>query len=50
VAYGARAAGHGPHAPHVSAGVAQIADRPSEAREILAKAMPGWLRQGLGAM
>ncbi|MGW5565734.1 LLM class flavin-dependent oxidoreductase [Streptomyces tendae] len=49
----ARAAGrpaaqiHG--AGHVSAGVCQIADRRSDAAETLLKAMPGWLRQGLGA-
>jgi alkanesulfonate monooxygenase SsuD/methylene tetrahydromethanopterin reductase-like flavin-dependent oxidoreductase (luciferase family) len=36
-------------APHVSAGVCQIADRRSDAAETLTKAMPGWLRQGLGA-
>ncbi|MFJ2438964.1 MULTISPECIES: LLM class flavin-dependent oxidoreductase [unclassified Streptomyces] len=36
-------------AAHVSAGVAQIADGRAEAVEALAKAMPGWLRQGLGA-
>ncbi|MDX3854685.1 LLM class flavin-dependent oxidoreductase [Streptomyces sp. AK02-01A] len=36
-------------AAHVSAGVAQIADCRDEATESLAKAMPGWLRQGLGA-
>jgi alkanesulfonate monooxygenase SsuD/methylene tetrahydromethanopterin reductase-like flavin-dependent oxidoreductase (luciferase family) len=34
---------------HVSAGVAQIADGRAEAAETLVKAMPGWLRQGLGA-
>jgi hypothetical protein len=34
---------------HVSAGVAQIADGPADAVETLVKAMPGWLRQGLGA-
>lgn len=34
---------------HVSAGVAQIADRPADAVETLVKAMPGWLRQGLDA-
>lgn len=34
---------------HVSAGVAQIADGPADAVEMLVKAMPGWLRQGLGA-
>ncbi|MGW8061449.1 LLM class flavin-dependent oxidoreductase [Streptomyces ziwulingensis] len=49
----ARAAGrpaaeiHG--AAHVSAGVCQIADRRTDAAETLLKAMPGWLRQGLGA-
>ncbi|MFJ1643918.1 LLM class flavin-dependent oxidoreductase [Streptomyces sp. NPDC088258] len=36
-------------AAHVSAGVAQIADHRTEATETLVKAMPGWLRQGLGA-
>ncbi|MEV5613878.1 LLM class flavin-dependent oxidoreductase [Streptomyces sp. NPDC052225] len=36
-------------APHVSAGVAQIGDDGSEAREALLKAMPGWLKQGLDA-
>ncbi|MGW8379688.1 LLM class flavin-dependent oxidoreductase [Streptomyces sp. ODS28] len=36
-------------AQHVSAGVGQIADTTEDAREALAKAMPGWLRQGLGA-
>lgn len=36
-------------AAHVSAGVAQIADGRAEATETLIKAMPGWLRQGLGA-
>ncbi|WP_329063331.1 LLM class flavin-dependent oxidoreductase [Streptomyces sp. NBC_01429] len=36
-------------AAHVSAGVAQIADHRTEAAETLVKAMPGWLRQGLGA-
>ncbi|MEU5401934.1 LLM class flavin-dependent oxidoreductase [Streptomyces sp. NPDC005963] len=34
---------------HVSAGVAQIADTTAEATEILVKAMPGWLKQGLDA-
>ncbi|MBW1601496.1 LLM class flavin-dependent oxidoreductase [Streptomyces sp. JJ66] len=34
---------------HVCAGVAQVADTREEAAETLAKAMPGWLRQGLGA-
>ncbi len=34
---------------HVSAGVCQIADRRADAVEALVKAMPGWLRQGLGA-
>ncbi|MEU5976156.1 LLM class flavin-dependent oxidoreductase [Streptomyces sp. NPDC047315] len=46
-------AGHCPDAVadagHVSAGVVQIADRASEARETLVKAMPGWLKQGLDA-
>ncbi|WP_407549928.1 LLM class flavin-dependent oxidoreductase [Streptomyces sp. Pv4-95] len=36
-------------AEHVSAGVVQIADGPGDAAETLAKSMPGWLRQGLGA-
>ncbi|WP_432035920.1 LLM class flavin-dependent oxidoreductase [Streptomyces cucumeris] len=36
-------------AEHVSAGVVQIADARPEAAEILTKAMPGWLRQGLDA-
>ncbi|MFI6288174.1 LLM class flavin-dependent oxidoreductase [Streptomyces sp. NPDC051018] len=49
----ALAAGHSPEdieaAGHVSAGVAQLADHPGEARETLLKAMPGWLRQGLAA-
>ena len=50
----ARAAG--PHAEevagagHVSAGVAQIADGRADAVETLAKAMPGWLRQGSAPM
>jgi alkanesulfonate monooxygenase SsuD/methylene tetrahydromethanopterin reductase-like flavin-dependent oxidoreductase (luciferase family) len=49
----ARAAGRPPEevlrAAHVSAGVAQIADRRLDAAETLQKAMPGWLRQGLDA-
>ncbi|MEU2248001.1 LLM class flavin-dependent oxidoreductase [Streptomyces sp. NPDC019224] len=49
----ALAAGHAPErvrgAGHVSAGVAQIADRTEDAVETLVKAMPGWLRQGLDA-
>ncbi|MGA5099241.1 LLM class flavin-dependent oxidoreductase [Streptomyces lavendulocolor] len=51
----ARAAGHTPDAiaaagrGHVSAGVAQIADRTADAAEVLVKAMPGWLKQGLDA-
>ncbi|GAA4790821.1 LLM class flavin-dependent oxidoreductase [Streptomyces ziwulingensis] len=49
----ARAAGRDPReirgAAHVSAGVCQIADRRTDAAETLQKAMPGWLRQGLGA-
>ncbi|MBO0514091.1 LLM class flavin-dependent oxidoreductase [Streptomyces beijiangensis] len=45
----AREAGHSPDGAHVSAGVAQIADRPAEAAETLLKAMPGWLKQGLDA-
>ncbi|MFJ9416273.1 MULTISPECIES: LLM class flavin-dependent oxidoreductase [unclassified Streptomyces] len=36
-------------AEHVSAGVVQIADARRDAEETLTKAMPGWLRQGLGA-
>ncbi|MET7936846.1 LLM class flavin-dependent oxidoreductase [Streptomyces sp. NPDC005322] len=36
-------------AEHVSAGVVQIADARPTAAEALTKAMPGWLRQGLGA-
>ncbi|MDQ0789252.1 LLM class flavin-dependent oxidoreductase [Streptomyces sp. B3I8] len=36
-------------AGHVSAGVCQVADRDGDAVETLTKAMPGWLRQGLGA-
>ncbi|MFG3010654.1 LLM class flavin-dependent oxidoreductase [Streptomyces cinerochromogenes] len=36
-------------AAHVSAGVCQLADRRTDAVETLTKAMPGWLRQGLGA-
>ncbi|MGG2458761.1 LLM class flavin-dependent oxidoreductase [Streptomyces sp. RGM 3693] len=36
-------------AEHVSAGVVQIADGRPAAVETLTKAMPGWLRQGLGA-
>ncbi|GGY88063.1 LLM class flavin-dependent oxidoreductase [Streptomyces poonensis] len=49
----ARAAGRSPDAiaaaGHVSAGVCQIADRRTDAVEVLTKAMPGWLRQGLAA-
>ncbi|MFI5999954.1 LLM class flavin-dependent oxidoreductase [Streptomyces sp. NPDC051366] len=45
----AAAAGHCPDAPHVSAGVCQLADRTVDAREALMKAMPGWLKQGLDA-
>jgi alkanesulfonate monooxygenase SsuD/methylene tetrahydromethanopterin reductase-like flavin-dependent oxidoreductase (luciferase family) len=51
----ARAAGLSPEmvasmgAEHVSAGVVQIADRRVHAVETLVKAMPGWLRRGLGA-
>ncbi|MFI6107892.1 LLM class flavin-dependent oxidoreductase [Streptomyces sp. NPDC051310] len=51
----AHAAGHPPEviagaaARHVSAGVAQIADRSADAAQALLKAMPGWLKQGLGA-
>ncbi|MEU9180359.1 LLM class flavin-dependent oxidoreductase [Streptomyces sp. NPDC048550] len=45
----AATAGHCPDAPHVSAGVCQLADRTADAREALLKAMPGWLKQGLDA-
>jgi alkanesulfonate monooxygenase SsuD/methylene tetrahydromethanopterin reductase-like flavin-dependent oxidoreductase (luciferase family) len=49
----ARACGQPPErildAAHVSAGVCQIADRRQDAAEALTKAMPGWLKQGLGA-
>ncbi|NBM14877.1 LLM class flavin-dependent oxidoreductase [Streptomyces sp. GC420] len=49
----AREAGHSPEevraAGHVSAGVVQIADHGPDAAELLSKAMPGWLREGLGA-
>jgi alkanesulfonate monooxygenase SsuD/methylene tetrahydromethanopterin reductase-like flavin-dependent oxidoreductase (luciferase family) len=49
----ARASGHPPEqvlgAAHVSAGVCQIADRRTDAAETLLKAMPGWLKHGLGA-
>ncbi len=34
---------------HVSAGVVQVADSEQDGREIMSKAMPGWLRQGLAA-
>lgn len=34
---------------HMSAGVAQIADNTADAAELLLKAMPGWLKQGLDA-
>ncbi|NSC23946.1 LLM class flavin-dependent oxidoreductase [Streptomyces albus subsp. chlorinus] len=33
---------------HVSAGVVQVGESHREAREALVKAMPGWLREGLG--
>ncbi|MEW2129678.1 LLM class flavin-dependent oxidoreductase [Streptomyces sp. NPDC005435] len=36
-------------AGHVSAGVCQLADRRTDAAETLLKAMPGWLKLGLGA-
>ena len=49
----ARAAGFSPDeladAAHVSAGIAQVADRRTDAAETLLKAMPGWLKQGLDA-
>ncbi|MGP3949688.1 LLM class flavin-dependent oxidoreductase [Streptomyces sp. 7N604] len=49
----ALAAGRSPDevasAGHVSAGVVQIADARQDAVESLMKAMPGWLRRGLGA-
>jgi alkanesulfonate monooxygenase SsuD/methylene tetrahydromethanopterin reductase-like flavin-dependent oxidoreductase (luciferase family) len=36
-------------AAHISAGVVQIADRTADAERSLRRAMPGFLRQGLGA-
>ncbi|MGW0655770.1 LLM class flavin-dependent oxidoreductase [Streptomyces umbrinus] len=49
----ARDAGYSPEAitdaAHVSAGIAQVADRRTDAVEMLLKAMPGWLKQGLDA-
>ncbi|MDB1087646.1 LLM class flavin-dependent oxidoreductase [Streptomyces sp. ACA25] len=36
-------------AGHVSAGVVQIGDSQTEAVEVLRRALPGWLRQGLAA-
>lgn len=51
----ARAAGHRAEAvdraaaEHVSAGVLQVADTRQEAAEMLTKALPGWLREGLAA-
>ncbi|WP_274562085.1 LLM class flavin-dependent oxidoreductase [Streptomyces spiramyceticus] len=49
----ALAAGHDPDkvatAGHVSAGLAQIADRATDATEMLTKSMPGWLKRGLDA-
>jgi alkanesulfonate monooxygenase SsuD/methylene tetrahydromethanopterin reductase-like flavin-dependent oxidoreductase (luciferase family) len=51
----AEAAGQPPEAvaaaarAHVSAGVVQVADTRADAVEALTKAMPGWLRDGLGA-
>ncbi|MEO3976523.1 LLM class flavin-dependent oxidoreductase [Streptomyces sp. CAU 1734] len=49
----AREAGRPPEeiaaAAHVSAGVVQLAESAAEATEILVKAMPGWLKQGLDA-
>ncbi|MCZ7433705.1 LLM class flavin-dependent oxidoreductase [Streptomyces sp. WMMC1477] len=36
-------------AEHVSAGVVQVGPSRAEAAEVLLKAMPGWLRQGLAA-
>ncbi|MER7764289.1 LLM class flavin-dependent oxidoreductase [Streptomyces sp. NPDC097619] len=49
----ALAAGHSREAVagagHVSAGVVQLADRTEDAREVLLKAVPGWLRLGLAA-
>ncbi|NJQ00791.1 LLM class flavin-dependent oxidoreductase [Streptomyces zingiberis] len=44
-----RGAGEIAAAGHVSAGVAQVGDSRADAVETLLKAMPGWLRQGLGA-
>ena len=44
----AAVARHGlPDAPHVSAGVAQVADTRAEAVKTLMEAMPGWLGPGL---
>ena len=34
---------------HVSAGVAQVGDSVEEATDALTRALPGWLREGLGA-
>jgi alkanesulfonate monooxygenase SsuD/methylene tetrahydromethanopterin reductase-like flavin-dependent oxidoreductase (luciferase family) len=49
----ARNAGHGHDkimaAEHVSAGLVQIDDSAATAQKTLLNAMPGWLRQGLGA-
>jgi alkanesulfonate monooxygenase SsuD/methylene tetrahydromethanopterin reductase-like flavin-dependent oxidoreductase (luciferase family) len=49
----ALAAGHSPEAVagtgHVSAGIVQIADTRADAEQLLLKAMPGWLQQGLAA-
>ncbi len=42
-------AGHCPEADHVSVGVCQVADSHTEAVEVLRRALPGWLRQGLAA-
>jgi alkanesulfonate monooxygenase SsuD/methylene tetrahydromethanopterin reductase-like flavin-dependent oxidoreductase (luciferase family) len=51
----ALAAGHGADlverraGEHVSVGVAQVGDSHRDAAGLLAKSMPGWLREGLGA-
>ncbi|MDT0341398.1 LLM class flavin-dependent oxidoreductase [Streptomyces litchfieldiae] len=42
-------AGQDTEAEHVSAGVVQVGDSQSEAVEVLRRALPGWLRQGLAA-
>jgi alkanesulfonate monooxygenase SsuD/methylene tetrahydromethanopterin reductase-like flavin-dependent oxidoreductase (luciferase family) len=42
-------AGRSPEADHVSVGVVQVGDSHTEAVEVLRRALPGWLRQGLAA-